>query len=190
MFTHAKTGRTCPAWGICCCLLTPALLRVITVNLRWHLPAHSQQQYRTRDPTTALCTSLSTSGGTCPPTHNSSIAPTTPQQHSVRHCQPQVALARPLTTAVSHPRPHSSTLYVTTLLSVCLSMCSPSAHKTLRLTEAYDHCNPLHLHCPPPPPNYIALPLHLIFTSLIPLHTPAVHLECQTASTPRPFNVS
>ena len=81
--------------------------------------------------------------------------------------------ARAFTTAVSHPRPHSSTMYVTTLLSQLL-MCSPCVHKTLLLLP---HMNSRTLcSCTALP---VALTIILIVTLLILLHTPSVHLTCR-----------
>jgi len=94
------------------------------------------------------------------------------------------------TTAVSHPRPHSSTMYVTTLLSQLL-ICSPCVHKTLLLIDVYEQYKPLLLHCPPPllqPTCCNCIKSDLKFASSL------AHIfsapDPQSASTRRPFNAS
>jgi len=95
------------------------------------------------------------------------------------------------TTAVSHPRPHSSTMYVTALQSQLL-MCSPCVHKTLLLIDAYEQYNRLLLHCPPPPSLQptccISIKSDLKFANSLAQIFSASDL--QSASTRRPFNAS
>ena len=82
-----------------------------------------------------------------------------------------------ITTAVSHPRPHSSTMYVITLPSQVI-MCSPYVHKTLLLIDAYEQYHPLFLQCLPVATNLLHFLLNLISDLPLPLHASSVHLTC------------